>query len=189
MTDVRTIKIEPLSTESFEPFGEVVGARNSPPDYRGGAASYGWVTNFEANGTPRLTISTVPFQGMTFTQLERQLNVTQTYIPLGGPPAAIAVAPPTDPRDPESLPDPAQVRAFLIDGSQGYLLKRGTWHTLGRFPLYGSASVFAIIGEERTWNACIKHHLPPGYPEKDGWKLTQEVDLEARLGVSFAMVL
>ncbi|MFB3097904.1 MAG: ureidoglycolate lyase, partial [Dehalococcoidia bacterium] len=43
--------------------------------------------------------------------------------------AVVAVAPPTDLDDPMAIPDPRDVRAFLINGRKGFAYKKGTWHS------------------------------------------------------------
>jgi ureidoglycolate hydrolase len=40
----------------------------------------------------------------------------------------MVAAPPTDPDDRASLPEPDQLRAFYARGSVGLMLWRGTWH-------------------------------------------------------------
>ncbi len=42
------------------------------------------------------------------------------------------------------------MRAFLIDGSKGYLLGKGTWHSIDRFPLGPPATVFVTLNEQET---------------------------------------
>ena len=63
-----------------------------------------------------------PSRGRRFRLLERHFAVTQAFIPLEGAPAVVAVAPPTDPDDPEAIPKPEEVRAFLIDPGKGVRL-------------------------------------------------------------------
>ncbi len=132
---IQPVRIEPLTDEAFRPFGQVLGAGERAPDYRGGGGSYGWRVDFQADGRPRVSVSVAPFQGRRFTRLERHFHVTQTFVPLDGARAVVAVAPPTDPADREAIPAPETVRAFLIDGTRGYLLWKGTWHSIDRFPL------------------------------------------------------
>ena len=87
------------------------------------------------------------YSGLRFTMLERHFDVTQTFIPLGRVPAVVAVAAPTA-RD--QLPKPGDVQAFLLDGSAGYVLRRGTWHSLDRFPLYQPSAEIVILTARET---------------------------------------
>ena len=60
---------------------------------------------FEIDGAPLFMTLVSRFSGMRFTWLERHFGVTQTFVPLGAVPALVAVAAPTDPEDPEAIPD------------------------------------------------------------------------------------
>jgi ureidoglycolate lyase len=170
---VRRIAVEPLTEAAFRPFGQVLGAADRPPDYRGDGGSYGWRVGFEADGQLRVSVSAAPPQGRRFTRLERHFHVTQTFVPLDGLPAVVAVAPPTDPRDPDAIPPPEAVRAFLIDGTRGYLLGRGVWHSLDRYPLAPAAVTFVVLSEQETARDPAR---------------SQIVDYAARFGVTFELV-
>jgi ureidoglycolate lyase len=184
MARVVRIKAEPLTEGAFRPFGQIIGAQDRPPDYHGGGQSRGWLADFRTDGRATISASLVPFQGLTFTKLERHFNLTQAFIPLDGAPAMVAVAAPTDPNDRDAIPAPEQVRAFLLDGTKGYLLSRGTWHSLDRFPIYPPSSVFVIINDHETLD-----DLRLAYAGKGGWKLSQEVDYAARFDVTFELTL
>jgi ureidoglycolate hydrolase len=143
MRRVLPLRVEPLTEAAFRPFGQVLGALDRPPDYRGGGGS----------------------------------------VPLDGAPAVVAVAPPTDPADREAIPAPETVRAFLIDGTRGYLLDRGTWHSIDRFPLAPPATTFVVLNEQET-----VEDLARAYAGQGGFERSQEVDYQARFGVTFELV-
>src|SRR5438552_2315885 len=132
MADVRTIKVEPLTEEAFAPFGQIIGVKDREPDFLGGGVSRGWFVDFEVDGTTSVHVSHVKCQGLTFKRMERHFAVTQSFIPMYGMPAVVAVAAPTSGT---AVPKPEDVHAFLIDGTKGYLLYKSTWHSLDRFPL------------------------------------------------------
>lgn len=180
---IQPVRIEPLTDEAFRPFGQVLGAGERAPDYRGGGGSYGWRVDFQADGRPRVSVSVAPFQGLRFARLERHFHVTQTFVPLDGSPAVVAVAPPTDPADREAIPAPESIRAFLIDGTKGYLLGKGTWHSIDRFPLAPPSTVFVTINEQET-----VEDLARAYAGHGGWERTQEIDYQARFGVTFELI-
>mgnify|MGYP001334247372 CR=1 FL=1 len=184
MGNVQIIKVEPLTEEAFEPYGEILNDKGVTPDFKGGGKSQSWSVDFEADGRVLVMASKNPFQGLAFKKMERHFSHTQTFIPLSGSPALVAVAPPTDPNNREDIPNPEQVRAFLIDGTKGYMLKRGTWHTLDRFPLYPPGAVYVVLATHEN-----NEDLRLAYAGQGGFKLSQEVDFEAKLGVSFEMVL
>ena len=180
---VHQVKIELLTEEAFRPFGEVVSLRAQPPDFHGtGLGTEGWNVDFFAASTTRVAVINGPFHGMRFSKLERHFNVTQTFIPIGGSPCVIAFAPPTDVHDPQAFPDPGDVRAFVMDGTKGYAMKRGTWHSLDRHPLYPPGSQFVILTDLQT--ADELEQLP-----RSEWKLTQDVDYAADFGVTFELAV
>ncbi|MFM7345164.1 MAG: ureidoglycolate lyase [Tagaea sp.] len=128
MTKTRFIQVEPFNEESFAPFGIVIGPRATPAEFKGNA-SEGWLLEFEAMGGAQLMYSRFHHQKMRFSLVERHFGVTQGFVPLNGTPLVMVVAPPGVSPSPESL------RAFLLDGTRGLLMREGTWHTLDRYPV------------------------------------------------------
>lgn len=181
MPTIHEVTIEPLTEEAFAPFGQVISAKDRPPDFRTESGTEGWAVDFRA-GRPLLMLLRTPYRGLRFSKLERHFNLTQTFLPLGGSPAAVAVAPPSPDRS--AVPDPRDVRAFLLDGRSGYALAPGTWHSLDRFPLYAPDTRWVIITDHET-----QDDLLAAYGGRGGWQLTQEVDYGARLGLTFALTL
>jgi ureidoglycolate lyase len=183
MASVHQVKIEPLTDEGFAPFGQVISAKGRAPDVRSASGTEGWAIDFRA-GKPLVMLLKTPYQGLTFTKLERHFNLTQTFIPLGGAPAVVAVAPPSPTGDRAAIPSPDQVRAFLLDGTKGYALAQGTWHSLDRFPLYPPDTRWVIITDHET-----QDDLNSAYAGRGGSQLTQEVDYAARFGATFTLTL
>src|SRR5262249_23816769 len=89
------------------------------------------------------------------------------FLPMGGSPAVVAVAPPGS-GDRNEVPAPSDVRAFLLDGSRGYLLGRGVWHSLDRYPLYPPASQWVILTDRET-----QEDLTGAYAGQHAMRLTQ----------------
>lgn len=181
---IKTIKIEILTDEAFAPFGQVVGASSQPFDLRGAGVSKFRELDFQTEGTPRVQVTQTPYSGLRFNKMERHFIQTKVTVPLSGSPSVVAVAAPTDPKDLEAIPSPDQVRAFLLDGTKGYMFKKGTWHSVDRLPLYPPSAVFVVFNDHET-----AADLQLAYAGKGGFKLTQEVDFEARFGIRFEMVL
>jgi ureidoglycolate hydrolase len=102
---------------------------------------------------------------------------------MGGSPAIVAVAAPTDLHDREAVPPPAAVRAFLLDGRVGYALHRGRWHGLDRFAVGPPDTRWVIITDHETAD-----DLEAGHRGQGGFALTQEVDYAARFGTTFEIV-
>jgi ureidoglycolate lyase len=181
MTTTREVIAEPLTEVAFAPFGQVISVQERPPDFRTESGTEGWAVDFRA-GRPLVMVLRTPYRGLRFSKLERHFTLTQTFLPLGGSPAAVAVAPPSPDRS--RIPDPVDVRAFLLDGRSGYALAPGTWHSLDRLPLYGPDTRWVIITDHET-----QEDLLAAYGGRGGGQLTQEVDYEARFGLTFAVTL
>ena len=140
MTIRHRLAIEPMTAESFAPFGWVTESSETPDDRRVMTPS-----RFECDG--RTTIHTIwqPCAGRSFSRLERHFGVTQTFFQLSGSPSVVCVAPPTDLDDPGAVPRPGDVRAFLVDSGRGFSFARGTWHSLDRYVLAPPGATFVIL--------------------------------------------
>ncbi len=183
MPTVHHLRIEPLTDEAFAPFGQVVSVKDRAPDFKTESGTEGWAVEFRS-GTPLVMLLRTPYRPLGFSRLERHFSVTQTFLPLGGSPAVLALAPPSSTDDREKIPGPSEIRAFLLDGTKGYVLARGTWHSLDRFPLYPPDTSWVIITDHET-----QQDLTSAYAGQGGWQLTQEVDYAARFGATFALTL
>ncbi len=178
MPRLHEVRIESLVEDMFAPFGRLISTRDGPPDYRGASGTQGWHVAFES-GQPLLSVLKTPYLGLQFAKMERHFHVSQAFVPLGGGPAVVAVAPPT-PDGPR--PQLEAIRAFLLDGSKGYVLHLGTWHSLDRFPLAPPDTTFLMITDQET-----QRDLTDSYAGRERWALTQEVDLEVEYGVTVAL--
>ena len=180
MPRAHAIQIEPLTAEAFAPFGRLIDVGNGAPDYVGASGTQGWHVAFES-GRPLVSLLRTPFQGLRFRTMERHFHVSQAFIPLGGEHAVVAVAPPSADRG--SVPELEAIRAFLLDGSKGYVLHKGTWHSLDRFPLRPPDSRFVMITDHET-----QDDLTAAYAASRPAALTQEIDVEALYGVTIELV-
>ena len=154
------LPIEPMTAEAFAPYGELMEARERPADGR-----RFFPIDFRIDGRTTVDVIWQPIEGRKFRLLERHFAVTQAFIPLEGAPAVVAVARPTDLDDPEAIPKPEEVRAFLIDPGKGYAYKTGTWHSLDRYLLKPPGASFIILNVDPN--------------------PTQVVDYAERFGVEF----
>src|SRR5262245_3399489 len=182
MQTVHEVRIEALTEEAFAPFGQIVSAKERAPDFRTESGTEGWAVDFRS-GRPLLMVLRTAYQGLRFSKLERHFQLTQTFLPLGGSPAVVAVARPSS-SDRTVIPDRTEVRAFLLDGTQGYALAPGTWHSLDRFPLYPPDTRWVIVTDHET-----QEDLLNAYSGVGGWQLTHESDYRARFGLTFALTL
>jgi ureidoglycolate lyase len=170
MARVHRIRIEPLTAEAFAPFGRLIDVGDRAPDYVGASGTEGWHVAFES-GRPLVSLLRTPFQGLRFKTMERHFHVSQAFIPLGGEHAAVAVAPRSD--DAANVPKLDEIRAFLLDGSKGYVLHRGTWHSLDRFPLRPPDTRFVMLTDHET-----QTDLTAANAAARPAALTQEVNLD-----------
>ncbi len=158
---VRRLPVQPMTSAAFAPYGELLEPRERPADGR-----RFFPADFLCEGRPTVDVIWQPAEGRRFRLLERHFAVTQTFVPLGGAPSVVAVAPPTGP---EAVPRPEDVRAFLIDPAVGYAYRVGTWHSLDRFPLEPPGASFVILNVDPN--------------------PTQVVDYGERFGVEFEVSL
>jgi ureidoglycolate lyase len=176
--EVVRVKVAPLTGEAFRPFGELLAPGDREPDFVG-ISSAGWRSSFAAGSEPEVMFYRSRYAGLRFRVLERHHHVTQTFIPLGRVPAVVAVAPPTGD---DELPDSSDVCAFILDGTAGYVLHAGTWHSPDRYPLYPPHADVAIITDRLT-----QHELESS--PRGPWKRTEAVDYADRLGIEFELEL
>lgn len=184
MDDVHRLKIETLTEEAFEPFGQIVGeAGHTPIKYEAVGFAHDYRMDFSVDGTTELLFVRFDFQPWTFTRLERHLNVTQSFFPLGGKSSILVVAPPTDPNDWENIPAPEDLKAFLMDGTQAVMMWKGTWHTINRFAVFPPNMEMAVLTCIETTEELIRIQQPGAAPPR----LTQRADYKERFGITFGM--
>jgi len=158
---------QPLTDAAFAPFGRVLQA---PPEADHAAAgesiNAGTARRFElladaaltaAGGRPVISLSRACARPrpLVLTEVERHVLGSQSFVPLGAPRRfALVVAPPGP------APRPAELRAFVSDGTQGVWLAPGTWH----HPLLAlDAGDFLVIERRGAEVDCEVCPLPPGW--------------------------
>lgn len=160
-----TLTIEPLTAESFAPYGLLLAPEGARDAGRDGYDI--WIKPFSAESQARLQIVRYHARPFVVRVMERHLHVTETRMPLGGPPAILVVAPPQADR-----PTGANLRAFRLERT-GILLHRGTWHSIDAYPESGSHADFLFLSEEATVNELFG--APDSPPQR-----TEVVDLVKR---------
>lgn len=173
MTKAIAVSLEPLTAQAFAPFGQVIGQQDGPPVFSGPHIK-SWRMDFAVDGNIELMFARYVHQPFAFTQMERHFNVTQSFISMDGAASVMAVAPPTDPDDPASVPAPGDIRAFYVGGDIGVMLWRGTWHALTRFPAQPPGADFALITGAATQRE-LERQLADGTKPKH----TEVVDFAA----------
>jgi len=120
------IKVQPMTRESFAPFGVLIDSRGSVEIDLG-------------NGVPSLTGATSERRPYRFDFMARHRRTMQVFSPLASSRSIIAVAPPNNGK----APDVSAVKAFVVEGRLPYAYHKGTWHT-PPFPLDGWASYLVV---------------------------------------------
>lgn len=176
------IGLEPISTEIFAPFGEIIEKKSSEPIFTGENMA-SWQIQFSIDGTTELMINRFYYLPLEFSMMERHFHVTQSFLPFGKIPMAMIVSAPTDVGDGSSIPKPEDIRAFYLDGTQGIMLWRGTWHALHRFPLLPPHVDLGLITELET-----QHELQSALIEGTKPKRTQAIDYKQLFNLNFKVV-
>ena len=174
----RELEVEPVTRETFAPYGVLVGANEAVGPRTG--QFYGdkvelWAPGgFVSDAQTVLSVARIHARPPRVIWMERHFQHTQTFIPLHGNAFVAVLGAPTD----QPQPDPATVRAFHFDGQCGAQLHIGTWHEFP-FPVQEMAEVVVILRKETQANLEIKEH-----DEAIGDDLEKR-NLQARLGFGF----
>lgn len=125
---MKTLSLEPLTRQAFEPFGDVIeveGARHFPINL-GTTERFHDLARIDVSdegGRPLVSL----FRGEPRTSpieirmMERHPLGSQAFIPLTDTPYLVVVAP-------AGPLDPARLRAFVTRGWQGVNYAKGVWH-------------------------------------------------------------
>ncbi|MBM3924719.1 MAG: hypothetical protein FJ320_01820 [SAR202 cluster bacterium] len=185
MVSVRQIKIEPLTDEAFSPFGQVLGRKNTTPNFEArGGSTLSWKVDYECKGVTEVQYMRVDFQPVwSIDFVERHTEVTQSFIPVNGSPMVFVVAPATDIKDPASAPDPDKFRAFYMDGTKGVMLNIGTWHSPNRLAVRPPECEFIILSSIETTEEQKRVRKQGGTH-----KLTHFINFKERFGITFLPV-
>ena len=149
MTRIVEVPVEPLTHNGFAPFGQIVGVLEGEPAWKRPRLT-SWRMKFSMAGHPDLKMLRYHFQDMEFDMMENHITHTETRIPLSGGQFVMAVAAPTEPMDQSVKPNVEDIHAFLIDGTEGIMFWRGTWHALDTYPVRPPYTDVAFISEIET---------------------------------------
>jgi len=106
------VEAQPLTPEAYAPYGRLIGPEREA------------LLQQEGSFTARLmTVHRVP---RVVTGVNRHRDHSQTFVPLGGAPTVLIVAPPEVPF--EGF-DPRKIVAFVNDAGYAFTFDPGTWHT------------------------------------------------------------
>ena len=138
----KLVKAEKLTSESFGPFGDVIGPQTGKSTASTDILSY-WDLVAQVRMTDvaagYLVVKSRPF---TFGKMERHLKTSEMFIPMEGC-SLLPVATPSSLDDADITSASHEVRAFIMDGTAAALLKEGVWHW-APFPLMATGSYLVL---------------------------------------------
>ena len=137
------VRAEPLTSEGFAPFGQVIGRDDVVLELRG-------------DETFHLDIISYEHKPLRFEVLNRHHRATQALIALNGKPSVVLVGPPDV--DFSSRQHLDELRAFVADGSMGINLALGTWHA-GPYPLTDRVDLVNVQGRQVLQNDVEEAHV------------------------------
>lgn len=154
----KTLTPEPLTSERFAPFGDVIetSLRGSEPMNTARFERFDDLCNIDIATGGRVSVSIARCR--TATKLPLQLDMverhplgSQAFIPLGPCEMIIVVAPPRESVDVDDL------RAFVTNRRQGFNYRRGTWH----MPLisFVEGQEYLVIDRAGSEPNCEEHTL------------------------------
>jgi ureidoglycolate lyase len=155
---MRTLTPEPLTAEAFAPFGSVIEASDAAVQIdinQSHAVRYDALAAADcAEGGGQTVLSLFrakPLAEPVLKTFERHPLGSQSFVPLGGRPYLVAVAPAGD-------FDPAKVRLFRAEGHQGVHYRKGVWH---HFLLVLEDSDFLVVDRAGPGDNCEEVELAP----------------------------
>ena len=149
---MRTIAPLPLVAERFKPYGDVIEHRGPPK-----GINYGLTESFadlakldlhRHQGQPRISLyRSQPLQPVVIRRMECHKLGSQLFMPLGGQPYLVVVAPKGDFKT-------SAISVFLAEGHQGVNYHAGVWHHFC-LPLHADSDFLVV---DRTGGANDDTH-------------------------------
>jgi ureidoglycolate lyase len=130
--------------------------------------------NFHCDHPVEISLATLARRKGEVRYLERHFQHTQTFIPLGGKPFVMVLAPPSE----EDAPDLKAARAFRFSGDQGFALHLRTWHEFP-FALSNDTNIVVVLSSQTGYDLATKD---PVTEEASGPDLDKK-DIVRRNGV------
>lgn len=176
----RRLTARPATPEALAPYGEMIGAVGEAPPQT--LNFYAGVirkpARFVSDEDTELSVATLKRRAMEVRWMERHFKHTQSFIPLGGKPFVLVMAPPGDGDE----PDLDAVEAFRFDGRAGFCMKIGCWHEFP-FVLEDDTDLVVILRGETHRDL---HNIANG--EAYGADLEKK-DIQARTGTVFEVAV
>lgn len=156
----QTLKVEVLTREAFEPFGDILEIRDNPwVINQGRCQKYSDLTSVTTDDQGYATMHIYKTarirQAYQLDLLERHPLGSQTFMPLAGQRFLVVVA--AGSSDAEK-PDLSSIRCFLTNGKQGITYHPGVWH----HPLLSidSGEEYLVIDRKGPGDNCDEVLIP-----------------------------
>lgn len=167
MSEIMRIRVQVLTPEAYAPFGWVLGAGFGPHNeefVESDASAFSHEHTFDPGegGVPEVLWVNYIRKGQRLRHLESHLLTEQALVPVRGDPIVHVVCPPSkELTEADYHPDIANLKTFILDGTQGVCMRRGCWH--GVFPLVDRA-VYVMLTRRSTTLDLIRarrNRTPP----------------------------
>ena len=141
---MKEMPIKILTRENFAPFGTIIETPSTKPAISDRSLDF-WEALAELDvEKPQVSFLVVKKRDLSLDKIERHVKLTEVFIPLEGV-SVFPLAPPKDVEDPKAEVPLDESVAFILDGSKGIVMKKGTWHW-APFPITEKATFAVILG-------------------------------------------
>lgn len=178
----QTLPLQSAETIDLDPFGWSVGigADTALTDtaFYAGAVQLCKPGPFSSDDDTTLSVARVRPRTNEVIWMERHFKHTQVFVPLGGNPYVVVLAPPND----EQVPDVDAAIAVQFPGHLGFMMRIGTWHEFP-FAVHDPVDMIVILRNETNRDLDQLAN-----DEAEGEDL-QKRNIKARLGVTLGFDL
>ena len=143
------IKVEEADAARLAPFGWMLASRADIPGrrlnfYPGEMRS---PCQFVTDAQTDISVVRLERRPLEVVYMERHWKHTQAFLPLGGRPFVLAMAPPSG----GEVPGLQAIRAFRFDGAAGFCMRVGCWHEFP-FALEDGTDIAVVLRTETYRN-------------------------------------
>lgn len=175
--DFRKLPLHSAEDIDLDPFGWSVGIGQdtalSDTSFYSNAVQLCKPGVFKSDDDTTLSVARVQPRTNEVIWMERHFKHTQVFVPLGGNPYVVVLAPPND----KEVPDIDAAIAVQFPGHLGFMMRIGTWHEFP-FALHTPVDMIVILRNETNRDLDQLAN-----DEAEGEDL-QKRNIKARLGVT-----
>jgi ureidoglycolate lyase len=180
------VPLTPATPENVADYGlylgpEVPNTGLTIPFYKGEVLE-GHNFNFEYTGRAVIRSAKILQRNPQMKWLERHMNMSQLFVPLGTKGYIMVLAPPNH-AEGKNVPDLDKVKAFVFPAGVGLMIHKGTWHDFP-FPAEDEVTVLTANSDEVV-TALANCPTPRELFDGDVYK----IDISARLRVRLVVDL